>query len=123
MEQLNQIIQQVLEVSPPVALSLLINFAITFLRRAPKLEKWQLNLLAFLIGGIAYPFIADPTKIGFAVHNPLASEIVTGLLIGGFSIGSNQLFRNTLEKIGLTTNGNDTVIITKPIVPSDPEKK
>lgn len=101
-----------LDAAPPVALLIALNFVLMAIKKVPFIPNWSIPFIAFAIGGIAYPLLSDPAKVSFAVRCPVCAQVITGLLIGGAAVGSHQMFKQFLNRLGLSSG--DTIVITNP---------
>lgn len=103
-------VNQLLELSPPVALWFALNFLLMFAKKCPCVPNWMIPWLSFIAGGIVYPMISDPNSVSFAVRYPVAAQSLTGLLIGGAAVGSHQLFKQTIKRFGFSTGDTEQFI-------------
>ena len=94
-------ITQLLDLTPPVALLFALNFLIWILKKAaPNFPRWTIPMLAFALGGIIFPLISESGKVPYQMRSPLTSQILIGLIIGGASVGGNQCFVRTMQRLG-----------------------
>lgn len=107
------LVNQLLDLSPPVAFLLALNSLLFVLRKTPQVPNWSLQWVALLVGTLLYPQLTDPAKVSFAVASPVVAQHVTGFLIGFAAIGTNKWFRDRLKQFGFSSNG-DTTFTTKP---------
>lgn len=119
------LVQQLTDVSPPVAMAIVLAVLYCFAVSQSKISRLVIDLL--VVGGAAaiYPQLADPGKVGFAVHNPMAAEVVTGALIGTAAIVFSPLVRKVLVKVGALSepqpkDTNETVPSPSPSKPPTP---
>lgn len=110
---MNELIDQILTLSPPVALALAINIFVLFVRKIPGVPAWCLPFIALIVGGFAYPQIADVSKVSFNVKNPALFNVIIGVCIGGMSVCFNQMFKQFVERFGGKTG--DTAQWPKPV--------
>ncbi len=94
------LVNQLLDVSPPVAMALVLSCLYAFTGTYTKFNKALLDLFVVACAASLYPQLADPGKVGFAVHNPIMAEVVTGALIGCAAIIFNPAIRRVLVKLG-----------------------
>lgn len=105
-------LNQLIDVAPPLALWMVLNFVMMFAKRSPFIPNWSIPWLSFGLGGLAYPLLTDPDKVAFAVRCPICAQVLTGLLIGGAAVGGHQLFKQTIKRFGFSTG--DTEVIPNP---------
>jgi hypothetical protein len=101
------LVNQLLDVSPPVAMALVLSCLYAFTIAYTRVNKLVLDLVVVAGASALYPQLADPGKVGFAVHNPVMAEVVTGALIGCAAIIFNPAIRRVLAKLG-ALNGAST---------------
>lgn len=99
---------QLWDAAPPVGLMFALNFVLMFVKRIPHVPSWSLPLIAFVLGGIFYPLISDPAKVSFSVRCPICAQILTGLLIGGASVGTHQTFKQFLGRFGWAADDQES---------------
>lgn len=113
---MNETIDQILQMSPPVALCIVLNVIGFLLKKAPNVANWVIPFVLVVLGTILYPLIADAGKVGFACKNPMIVLALYGFLIGAASVGLNQFTRQIM---GRFFNGDDG----KDDKPGNPEPK
>lgn len=96
-------LDQLLEMSPPVALLVALILLGFYLKRSPY-PSWAIPLTNGVLGAVAYPFIADMSKVSFQVSNPAVFNALLGLLIGLASSGLQSQFKGILDRF-LPVNG------------------
>lgn len=114
MNDASALMNQLLELSPPVAFLLALNALLFVLRKTPQVPNWSLQWVALAVGTFVYPMITDPAKVSFAVQNPKVAQAITGFLIGFAAIGTNKWFRDRLEQLGFKAATSDTTFTVKP---------
>ena len=82
-------LDQITQLSPPVALAAALWFLGAFLKRSP-VPDWLIPFLLPLVGAIAFPLIADVSEVNFNVKSPAAFQAVIGFCIGGASVAMNE---------------------------------
>lgn len=90
-------IDQLLELSPPVALLGVLMLLGFYLKRSP-FPSWAIPITLGVLGGGSYPFIADLSKVSFQVANPTVLNVIIGVLIGLAGPGIQSQFQNILER-------------------------
>ena len=102
----------ILQCSPPLALALAINLALFASKRIP-MPGWVRPILAMGIGAIAYPFLADISKLNYNVRSPALYLTLIGTSIGGLSVCFNQVVRQWIKSKTGSDPMSDTDEITK----------
>lgn len=101
-----------IQVSPPIGMALLINFALLFVR--PILSdrgRDFLPMIAMVFGGIAYPLLTEPGKVLFNVRSPVAAQVVIGMVAGGASVAFHQQFKGLLRRrFGVGCSYDDLIV-------------
>lgn len=95
------LVNQLLEVSPPVGLALVLAIVCALVVSLTKVNKLIVDLVAVVGAAALYPQVADPGKVGFSVHNPVAAQIITGALIGCAAVIVTPFMTKLLTKIGV----------------------
>lgn len=96
-------VNEILELSPPVALALGLVLLGAFLKRSP-FPNWAIPLGLCAIGAAVFPFIADVGKVSFQVRNPVVFHALLGGIIGLASTGLHAQFQNIIDRF-LPANG------------------
>ena len=96
-------IKELLELSPPVALLVVLMLLGFYLKRSPY-PSWAIPLTLGVLGGVAYPFIAEVGKVSFQVSNPTVLNVIIGALVGLAGPGLQSQFQHILERF-LPVNG------------------
>lgn len=84
---MENLINDLLKLSPPLLLALALNLFGWGLRQYPGFNNKWIPLTLMFVGGIVYPFI------GKTPENTRAACMVVGFCIGGLSVAINQQFR------------------------------
>lgn len=87
------------QLSPPIALALALNLLGMALKRSP-MPSWGIPTVLPLLGGVAYPFIAETGKVSFECRNPDVLLAIYGVVIGAGAVGLNQAVRQFLGRNG-----------------------
>lgn len=82
-------IDQITQLSPPVALAAALWVLGVGLKRSP-VPDWLIPFLLPIAGAIAFPFIADTSEVNFNVKSPAMFHAVIGFCIGGASVAMNE---------------------------------
>ena len=85
------------QLSPPIALALALNLLGLGLKRSPA-PSWLIPMILPLLGGAAYPFIAETGKVSFECRNPDVLLVIYGVVIGAGSVGLNQAVKQFLGR-------------------------
>ena len=117
------LVNQLLDVSPPVAMALSLSCLYAFAVSYTRINKLLLDLLVIVGASALFPQLADPGKVGFAVHNPVLAEIVTGSLIGCAAIIVNPAFRRLLAKLGALGDADAARVAAANACPTPPSTK
>ena len=91
-------INELLELSPPVALALVLIGIGVCLKRAPKCPNWLIPICLCVIGATVFPFISDAAKVNFNVRNPQVFNVLIGALIGLASTGIHSQFKSVIDR-------------------------
>lgn len=111
----SDVVEGLMKVSPPVLLSLGLNFILMYIGKIPKIKDekdWLLPLIALGLGGLLYPFVAEIGKVSYTVKYPVMLNIIFGICIGGLSVATNKMFKELMRKLFGVPTG-DTVIMDK----------
>lgn len=82
-------LDQILNASSPALCGFLVMVVVWAARRIPKFPSEYLPLLSIGIGALGYPAI---------VGEWVGKDIVLGAVIGGFAVGTHQVFKKLPEK-------------------------
>lgn len=82
METMNELLQ----LSPPIALALLLNLVGIALKKSP-IANWLIPPALILLGASVFPFISDYSKLSFECRNPMMLNAIYGGTIGGLAVG------------------------------------
>lgn len=85
------VIDQLLAVSPRIALVLVLCVIGYYLKRSP-IKNWLIPWLLIAMGGTAYPIIASVKNDDYTAQLVLAN-ILLGILLGAASVGLHQIVR------------------------------
>lgn len=86
---MNLDLDQITQLSPPVALAAALWVLGVGLKRSP-VPDWLIPFLLPIAGAIAFPFIADTSEVNFNVKSPAMFHAVIGFCIGGASVAMNE---------------------------------
>lgn len=87
-----ELINDVMKMSPPVALGAVLFVLGAILKRSP-LPDWVVPVLLSAIGGASFPFLIPASQVGFECPYPQALLAVYGALIGLAPTGLHQAFK------------------------------
>ena len=90
-------LDQITQLSPPVALAAALWFLGAFLKRSP-VPDWLIPFLLPLVGAIAFPFIADTSEVNFNVRSPAMFHAILGFCIGGAAVAMNEAGKQFLNR-------------------------
>lgn len=91
------------ELSPMMLLWLFINGLMWVVRnKVAAIDNKHIPIMAMVIGAACYPLMADPGKAIFTVRCPICLQVFQGAVLGLAAVGTNQLFRQYLGKVGIT---------------------
>lgn len=90
-------LDQITQLSPPVALAAALWFLGAFLKRSP-VPDWLIPFLLPLVGAIAFPFIADTSEVNFNVRSLAMFHAILGFCIGGASVAMNEAGKQFLNR-------------------------
>jgi hypothetical protein len=113
------LVNQLLDVSPPVAMALVLACIYSFFPTTTMRKRVVLDFLVIAIGAAVYPELADPGKVGFAVHNPVMAEVVTGALLGCGALILSVPVRKLLSRVGLITSSEPAYSNPQPKAPDE----
>lgn len=97
------VVNEILEMSPPVALAVGLVLLGWCLKRSP-FPSWAIPLGLCVVGAVIFPFIADAGKVSFQVRNPVVFHGLIGGIIGLASTGLHAQFQHIIERF-LPVNG------------------
>ena len=90
---MNDTLNELLQLSPPVALLIAINMLGYALKRSP-VRSDLIPFIALTAGAVAYPFVARDNPVA---ANSLGMNVIIGFCIGGASVGLHQGVRSILN--------------------------
>lgn len=103
------------ELSPPVALAVLLWFTGAALKRSPW-QNWLIPFTLPVLGAILYPLIAESAKVSYDVRNPAVFNAIIGAVIGYSATGFDQQIRQWLSRS--TKPDGKTSFISRPDAPA-----
>ncbi len=105
------------ELSPPVALAVLLWFTGIALKRSPW-QNWLIPFILPVLGAILYPAIAETAKVSYSVSSPVVWNAIIGAIIGYSATGFDQQIRQFVNRP--KKFDGKTSFITKPNAPPSP---
>jgi hypothetical protein len=96
-------IEEILELSPPVALTVALNLVGVFLKKSP-INDWLIPFILMVLGAVVYPFICETAKVSYQVTYPVILNAIYGLCIGGLAVGIHASWKSFLH----AKSGGDT---------------
>lgn len=84
-ETLTSSINELLELSPPVMLALLLNIVGALLKKSP-VPNWIIPWCLIVMGGVLFPFVAEQQTVVYNSYNPTVYTVIIGCCIGGASV-------------------------------------
>ena len=99
-----ELIKDLLQVSPPIALALALNLVGMAMKKSP-LANWLIPWTLIALGAIVFPWISDYSKINFQCRNPMVLNSIYGATIGGLAVGLHEgitTFLDARKKTGGT---------------------
>lgn len=119
---MTDLINNLTQLSPPVALATALWVVGNALKRS-RVENWLIPFILPLLGALAYPFIADMSKVSYEVHSPMLFNALIGLAIGGTATAMDQAAWQWLSRTK-NTEGQTTFLAksdeTTPLPPAPP---
>lgn len=103
------LLTDITQLSPPLALALALSFVGFGLKRSP-VADWLIPWILIAAGAALYPLISEVGKISYTVSHPEAFAAVIGACIGGFAVGGHQAIKQMLNELKLR---NETKFIKK----------
>ena len=97
MSELEPIIKQILEVSPPVGLAIFLN-VIGYLMKKSPIPSWTIPWTLILIGGAIFPFIIEDGTIVWNSRYPEVYTFMVGGMIGFASVGVYEVWSKLLGR-------------------------
>lgn len=94
---MNLDLDQITQLSPPVALAAALWVLGSILKRSP-VPDWLIPFFLPLAGAVAFPFIADVSEVNFNVKSPAAFQAVIGFCIGGAAVAMNEAGKQFLNR-------------------------
>lgn len=119
MSSTDSIVNEIINMSPPLALIALLNLIGFSLKKSP-IKDGYIPLVLIVIGGAVYPYISDIGQITFKVRNPFVLQAIYGALFGGASVGINQVWKQFMG--GEKKSSEDTVKQTQQQQQPDTDK-
>ena len=92
-----ELINDLLQLSPPIALALALNLVGMALKKSP-VANWLIPWALIALGAIVFPWISDYSKINFQCRNPMVLNSIYGATIGGLAVGLHGGIRSFLEQ-------------------------
>lgn len=87
-----ELLNDVMKMSPPVALGAVLFVIGSVLNKSP-IPSWWIPIILSACGGIAFPFLIPASQVGFECPYPEALLVVYGMLIGLAPTGLHQAFK------------------------------
>lgn len=97
-------LDQLLAVSPKIALVLGLNVIGYYLKRSP-IWSWLIPLILILLSAIAWPIIADVKDDDYTARL-VTYNVLIGILLGAASIGLHQVVATTFPCLFPKSNGD-----------------
>lgn len=101
---------EIYQIGAPFALAAVLNIVGFALKKSPS-PDWLIPIIIMMLGGVAFPFIADYSKITYECKNPQVLMAIFGVGIGGVSVGLHQGMKQFLGRNG---NGNGHAVPPAP---------
>lgn len=111
---MNDLLNQILEMSPAALFVLGFNGLGLALKKSP-VANWMIPYILAAVGALLWPCISDPSKVSYTMKYPVVYQALVGAVLAGFSVYLNQATRQFLNR-DKTDSGN-TQFITKPPTP------
>lgn len=118
---MNELIENLTQLSPPVALAVALYFVGAAIKKSPW-SDWLIPFALPLLGAVLYPFIAETANVSYSVKNPTAFNAIIGVSIGGMSIALENMIYQWLNR-GTTAAGGTPLLKKSESVVVKPETK
>lgn len=116
---LQSMVDQLLQVSPPVLLAMVLYALGLGLKRSP-LADWIIPWILGGLGALCFPFIVEVAKLNYEVRNPFILHAIYGLAIGAMPTWAHQSIKQFREREKKDDGG--TKFITKKDTDEDSTK-
>ena len=94
---MNELISQIVEMSPAALFVLGFNGLGLALKKSP-VPDWTIPYLLGLLGALLYPCIVDPAKVSYTMAYPVVYQAMTGAVLAGASVYLNQITKQFLNR-------------------------
>lgn len=88
---------EIYQIGAPVALAAVLNIVGFALKKSPA-PDWLIPIIIMVIGGAAFPQIADYSKITYECKNPQVLMALFGVGIGGVAVGLHHGFKQFMGR-------------------------